>query len=71
MFAVLYVLASSPVPSAAACNTCRISPVARDTTVPTAISSDERASPPPRPFARPAAGRTRAVDSAPCVMRST
>ncbi|GHI45423.1 hypothetical protein ScoT_15970 [Streptomyces albidoflavus] len=71
MFAVLYVLASSPVPSAAACNTCRISPVARDTTVPTAISSDDRASPPPALFARPSAVRARTAESAPCVMRST
>ena len=37
---------SKPVPSAAACSTWRISSVARDTTVPTAISKDERASPP-------------------------
>jgi hypothetical protein len=37
----VYVLASSPEPSAAACNVSRISPVARETTVPTIISADE------------------------------
>ncbi|GAA1500298.1 hypothetical protein GCM10009787_77820 [Streptomyces bangladeshensis] len=42
------------VPSAAACSTWRISPVARDTTVPTAISKDERASPPLSFFRRAA-----------------
>ncbi|WP_369131621.1 hypothetical protein, partial [Modestobacter roseus] len=43
---MLYVLASKPVPSAAPCSTCRISPDARDTTVPSAISRAERAGPP-------------------------
>ncbi|GGL92296.1 hypothetical protein GCM10010129_40020 [Streptomyces fumigatiscleroticus] len=39
-------VASSPVPSAAAWSTFRISPVARETTVPAAISADERSTPP-------------------------
>ncbi|GAA5061936.1 hypothetical protein GCM10023336_39840 [Streptomyces similanensis] len=78
MFAVLYVLASSPVPSAAACNTWRISPVARDTTVPTAISKDERAGPPSffvrraacRPLVRCSCGMVRAAEFAPSTMPS-
>ncbi|GAQ59582.1 hypothetical protein a10_09488 [Streptomyces acidiscabies] len=45
VLAVLYVLASNPVPSAAAWSTCRISPVARDTTVPSAIRTDARPTP--------------------------
>ncbi|MFD9316278.1 hypothetical protein ACFWDQ_00925 [Streptomyces sp. NPDC060053] len=45
---MLYVLASRPVPRAAAWRTWRISPVARDTIVPRAISTDERAAPPSR-----------------------
>jgi hypothetical protein len=60
------VVASRPVPSAAACSTCRISPVARETSVPAAISADERSSPPP-PFGFLGAACLRLVD---CFNRS-
>ncbi|WP_280723161.1 hypothetical protein [Kitasatospora sp. MAA4] len=57
---MLYVVATNAGPKAAACNTSRISPVARETTVPSAINADDRANPPePWPRARRAACRPR------------